>query len=501
MRIDKMSEVVWFDWNDEVFARADAEHKPVLLAIRVAWCSSCAEMDRTSYSEPSIIKLISERFIPIRVDADRRPDINERYHLGGWPTTIFLTPNGEILSGGTFLGVDRLLILLQQVADTFALRRSTIDEQAKAAKTLREADRERTAHLSVESPDSSAEGWLRSLIVDEFDVDHGGFGTQPKLPYPDALTLAMEQCQVSGDERLQTSVITTLDAMGTGGMYDDVDGGFFRYCRARDWTLPSSEKTLESNAALLRVYLKAWETFEYTRYRAKAIDLLRYVHGTFADPMSGGFFASQRADEHYYTLESLDERRAVTAPTVDQSLYSDGNASMVTAYAHGSQVLDDNSLLDFAIKSLERIVLETYERGGGIGHHADGMTCVRGLLVDQVDVSSALLDIYSLTEREVYFDMAQELMSYSLRTMWDDQVGGFFDRVSTEQADIGLLREPLKPFSANCRAASVLSRLALLTENSEFLERARRTLSSQTEVYRAHGLMGATYGLAARAVL
>ena len=82
MRIDKMSEVVWFDWNDEVFARADAEHKPVLLAIRVAWCSSCAEMDRTSYSEPSIIKLISERFIPIRVDADRRPDINERYSLG-----------------------------------------------------------------------------------------------------------------------------------------------------------------------------------------------------------------------------------------------------------------------------------------------------------------------------------------------------------------------------------------------------------------------------------
>ena len=496
-----MSAVTWLDWSDEAFARADAERKPVLLAIGATWCPSCAEMDRTSYADPATARLINQRFIPIKVDADRRPDINERYHLGGWPTTMFLTPEGEVLSGGTFVGGERLPILLQQVADAFATRRPAIDEQAQAVARLRDAERARRVDLPVPRPDPSAEDWLFTRTVEEFDAEHGGFGVQPKLPYPDALTLAIDRCRVSGDERLRRSVTATLDAMGGGGLYDDVDGGFFRFCRARDWTQPSSEKMLDGNAALLRVYLQASETFEHAPYRAKAIDVLRYVHSTLADPVDGGFLASQRADEHYYALRSLDERRAVTPPPVDHSLYADANASMVIAYVRGAQVLGDNALLEFAIKSLERVVVETYERGGGIAHNADETTRVRGLLADQVDVSDALLDIHAVTEREAYLDMAQELMYYSLRTMWDDQAGGFFDRADTGRSGIGLLREPLKPFGTNCRAARVLVRLAALTEKSEFFERASRTLSSQTAVYRAHGLMGAAYGLAARAVL
>ena len=183
---------------------------------------------------------------------------------------------------------------------------------------------------------------------------------------------------------------------------------------------------LDGNAALLRVYLRAWETFEHAPYRAKAIDILRYVHGTLADPVDGGFFASQRADEQYYTLRSLDERRAAAAPPVDHSLYADTNASMVMAYVRGARVLDDGALLEFAIKSLERVVMETYERGGGIAHHADETTRVRGLLADQVQVSAALLDVHDATDREAYLDMAQELMYYSLRSMWGRQGGWLF---------------------------------------------------------------------------
>ena len=496
-----MPAVTWLDWNDEAFARADAEQKPVLLAIGATWCSSCAEMDRTSYADPTTVAIINQRFIPIKVDADRRPDINERYNLGGWPTTMFLTPGGEVLSGGTYVGRERLPILLQQVADAFATQRRAIDEGAQAAAGRRDAEWASRLELPASTPDATAEDWLCARILEEFDAEHGGFGVQPKLPYADALALAIERYRVSGDERLRRGVTATLDVMGEGGLYDEVDGGFFRYCMARDWTRPSSEKMLDGNAALLRVYLRAWETFEHAPYRAKAIDILRYVHGTLADPVDGGFFASQRADEQYYTLRSLDERRATAAPPVDHSLYADTNASMVMAYVRGARVLDDGALLEFAIKSLERVVIETYERGGGIAHHADETTRVRGLLADQVQVSAALLDVHDATDREAYLDMAQELMYYSLRSMWDDKAGGFFDRADAKRSGIGLLREPLKPFTTNCEATCVLAHLADVTRKSEFRDRASQTLSSQTTVYRAHGLMGAIYGLAARAVL
>ena len=123
---------------------------------------------------------------------------------------------------------------------------------------------------------------------------------------------------------------------------------------------------------------------------------------------------------------------------------------------------------------------------------------VRGLLSDQVHVSAALLAVHDATEREAYLDLAQELMYYGLRTMWDEEAGGFFDRVGTGRSGIGLLREPLKPFATNCEAARVLARLAALTGKSELRDRAIRTLASQTAVYRAHGLMGAIYGLAAK---
>ena len=166
--------------------------------------------------------------------------------------------------------------------------------------------------------------------------------------------------------------------------------------------------------------------FGHAPYRAKAIDIVRYVHGTLADTVDGGFFASQRADEGYYALGSPDERRATAAPPVDHSLYADGNAAMVTAYVRAAQVLNDSSLLEFAIKSLERVVLETYERGGGVAHSADEVERVRGLLSDQVHVSAALLVAYDATERDAYLDLAQELMYYGLRTMWDEEAGGFF---------------------------------------------------------------------------
>ena len=168
---------------------------------------------------------------------------------------------------------------------------------------------------------------------------------------------------------------------------------------------------------------------------------------------------------------------------------------MAGAFLHAAEAFDDSSLLEFAVTSLERVVGDTYQRGYGIGHNVDGSQAVRGLLTDQVLVSDTLLDLYGATGREAYLDMAQELMRFSLRTLWDSHHGGFYDRVVT-QNDIGLLRQPLKLFTANCSAARVLARLSHLTEQDDFRGRAAVALASQRSEVQALGVRAVPWVLA-----
>ena len=277
--------VAWLPWSRAAFARAEAERKPVLLSIAAAWCHWCHEMDRTSYADPSIAACINTRFVPIRVDADERPDISERYNLGGWPTTAFLTPDGVILAGGTFVPPERLAAVLAQVADAFDARRDVAPGGS-------------TAEAEPPGPDGpvSVED-LSHHVFSTFDEDHGGFGTEPKFPLVAPLHLALDLFAETRDPRYETIVVATLDAMGWGGLYDEVDGGFFRYATTREWRLPHVEKLLEVNAALLRVYLDAGAALGTARFTERGADALRYIQNWLADPVDGAWWGSQEADE------------------------------------------------------------------------------------------------------------------------------------------------------------------------------------------------------------
>src|SRR4029077_12804096 len=236
--------IEWLPWGADAFARAAREGKPVLLSITAAWCRACHEMDRTTYADPAVAALVRDRFIPVRVDTDHRPDINERYNLGGWPTTAFLTADGEVLTGGTFIPVDRM--------------RGVLDRVAAAA-----------GRLNEEGAASGAEGGARNAAVDtgvvEYDVDvdqlvtsifatyddqHGGFGIEPKFPHTAALALATSLYREDEDPRWRRIVERTLDAMFDGGLWDAGGGGFFRYAVTRDWQLPHREKLLGHTPAL-----------------------------------------------------------------------------------------------------------------------------------------------------------------------------------------------------------------------------------------------------------
>ena len=503
--------IPWHEWGAAAFASAAAEQKPVLLAIGAAWCHWTEEMDRVSYRDPAVIQLVTERFVPIRVDADRRPDVSERYTLGGWPTTAFLTPAGQILGGGTYFEPGPLMAVLERVATAFSSRREELDARVVDVVDVADPDDDGVggprdigsgADPAAFRLDEDAGSWLDDLLLAGFDHTWGGFGSEPKRVHADALAAALLRCRDTANPDVIRVVTDTLDAIAGRALWDAVEGGFFRYCECRDWSEPHTEKVLTVNARLLEIFLSASQVLARSDYADRATAIVRFVHRTFADP-DGGFWHSQRADPAYLALSSLEARRGGAVPPIDRTIYTDATAVMASAYVVATSVLGDRSLTEFAATSIDRVVLETYERGGGVGHTATGAPVARGLLTDHVTISAALLDLYDVTGQDVYLDLPRELMAYCEQLMWDE-AGGFSDRarssLSGHDAPVGLLREPHRPLGLNCRAAIVLARLAELTEEPRYRDLAVRTLAQQTPVYREHGLDGAVYVLALDAV-
>ena len=460
--------IPWLPWSADAFTQARAASKPVLLFISAAWCRWCDDMERTTWAESSVQKLVNDSFVAVRVDADRRPDIFDRYTLGGVPTTAFLTGDGFAFGGGTYVAAQRMADVLEQAARAFASRRDEIDRRALAR------------FAATEEPPgpilSSSE--LTACVFDSYDSEHGGFGSGEKFPLTAPLQLALALSE-SSPSPFRAIVEQTLDAMTGGALYDEVDGGFFRYAASRDWQNATEEKLLDVNAALLHVYAEAADVLHAARYREIAADILRYVQTALADPVDGGWAGSQRGD------------------SVDRTLYTGWNAQMVSAVLRAARLLDDAALGQFAVKSLERVLLAVYQPGAGVAHFHDGAAQVRGLLDDQIQMTAAALDAFEATGNVVYSMMAEELGHYVLRLMWDDADPGFFDRVDRDD-EIGLLRRRAKPFVSNCQAASVMGRLAVASGTHEFREKAEAALSRVAGMAPAQGPLAAHYLLAMR---
>ena len=485
------SGVPWLPWTERTFARAAHEGKPVLLSIVAAWCSHSARMDRLSYADPRVAESIRTRFVPVRVDADRRPDVSARYGLGGWPTTAFLTPDGDILGGGTYVETERLVEVLGRVSAAFA-----------------SGDHVRARPVPCGPPEAgpastSAEAALVAQVADSFDSVHGGFGGAPKFPHVAPVRLALALHEEDGSPEWRDVAVRSLDAMGWGPLYDEAHGGFFRHALHADWSAPCGEKLLETNAGLLSLYVTAFEALGQARYAERAEDVLRYIQTWLADTLDGGWGASQGA--------GASSAVATPAGPVDTTLYTDWNALMVSAALHAGRTMNDPSLSEFAITSLERVGLEAYLPGGGVAHaaplppgigvergHGDGE--VRGLLDDQIAMALAHLDAFEATGNIVYQMMAEELALYAVRTMWDDAGGGFFDHAPNPAGEIGLLRERCKPFVSNCSAARMLARLARLSGTGDYAAYAGRTLGALNGRAGAEGPVAAEYLLAARAL-
>jgi uncharacterized protein YyaL (SSP411 family) len=335
--------VDWYPWGPDAFARARREGKPILLDIGAVWCHWCHVMDRESYESPAVAALLNRDWICVKVDRDERPDVDTRYQRavqaitgqGGWPLTGFLTPDGDVFYGGTYFPPDGaqgrpgFASVLKELARVYRDERGKLTDQAAMIRQHLEehAPESRPGPVQPDLLKNAADGMARV-----FDFRYGGFGTEPKFPYPTACELLLARWCDTREAGPREMVDRTLTAMAEGGVYDQIGGGFHRYSVDARWIVPHFEKMVYDNAALLRLYVHAAAVLseagaEGERGRGEGVRLYRHViegivhwlMTVMADP-AGGYYASQDADvgpedDGDYFTWTTDEARAAVSPS------------------------------------------------------------------------------------------------------------------------------------------------------------------------------------------
>ncbi len=530
-RPNRAADIRWRPWGEPAFAEARRIGRPVLLSLSAVWCHWCHVMDETSYSDPRVIAAVNTHFVPIRVDSDRHPDVNRRYNMGGWPTTAFLAPSGDVLTGGTYLPPEQMLESLARVKAFFDANKAKIaalegecaidgDGSARARATGGPLPRE----LALEALEGDADvpgdvaAEVAVEIVRGFDPLYGGLGAEPKFPQPDVFgfMFAYGTLRGAGDPdhvpeggsallrpaRVQEVVRATLMAMAGGGLYDVVEGGFFRYATQRDWTVPHYEKMLEDNARLVLLYLEAslyardHDLGDPELYRRAAEGAVDYLIETLWQDDAGAFGGSQDADEHYYLLDE-GGRAKLPPPFVDPTVYVDWNALATRALLRGAAVLDRPELTDRALRLLDGLCTGA-RRGAAMAHfvHADGKIGDRApLLGDQVAVAAAALDAYEVTADRRWLRRAHTLALWTVDSLRQSD-GRLLDRLAVPGDSAGLLAHPIPALEENAAAAEVLLRLEAYTGEARLRERALEILAAWAPHHEQYGVQAAPYAQA-----
>ncbi|MGA2193389.1 MAG: DUF255 domain-containing protein [Nitrospirota bacterium] len=485
--------VRWRQWGAEAFDEARDSNKLILLDISAVWCHWCHVMDDTSYSSPEVINLLNGRFIPIRVDTDRMPDVNERYNMGGWPTTAVLTPTGEVLVGATYVPPEKLVETLRDIDEFYAKNRDAVHEKA-AELSARKADEIKTA---LESPKGELSENIAAYVLEELDRNydpvHGGFGIDPKFPLPDAVDLLLTAYRDTGRNDYLEMAAKTLDGMSSYGMYDHVMGGFFRYSTTRDWSVPHYEKMLDGNAGLIVNLINTWRVTGDEKFINTARKTLDYVDGwLWAD--DGYFCGSQDADEVYYKL-GMEERKKRQPPSADRTMYTSFNSRMAFAYLTAWEAMGEPGYKERALMALDFILSKMKCVDGGLCHYYDSGPKRPGLLTDNSGAIKALLLAFQLTGDKKWLDEALLLEVYLESTHWDFDHGGYFD-TARDPGAIAALTHRVKPMAENSDMSHSLKTLGIITGEKKFQDMAQKCLLPFTRSYRDLSFMAAGYALA-----
>ena len=514
--------VDWYEWGDEAFVRAQAEDKPLLVSVGYSSCHWCHVMAHESFESESTAALMNELYVNVKVDREERPDVDAvtmeatvgMTGSGGWPTTVFMTPDAKPFYAGTYFppeprhGIPSFPELLRAVHQTWRERRDDIERQA---------ERIDSALRSTAGSGASTEPLTSALLVEAargiaatFEPAFGGFGRAPKFPAASTLELLLRR----GDERSLDMATRTLDGMAAGGFYDVVGGGFHRYSVDDRWLVPHFEKMLYDNAVLTSTYLHAWVVTRHDRYREIVEETIAYMLRELALP-GGGLASAHDADTEgveglTYTwtpeeadavgiprdlLEPFEHGRFVIRGTLDPDLrarvlaerdtrpqpfrddkaLASWNGLALAALAEAAYRLERPDLLA-AARGLGEFLLGPLSADDGrlLRSTRDGRTSGFGFLDDYANVAYGLLELHVATGEVRWLLEARRLALLAVELFADDEHGGFF--LSPADGDERVARtkdlqdSPVP--SGNSMLAYVLLRLSRLWGDDELERRA-----------------------------
>jgi len=440
-------------------------------------------MDDMTYADPAVADVINREFIPIRVDIDKRPDISERYNRGGFPTTAFLSDKGESIWGATFIPPSDMSRIMKALLDAKA---SGEIDQALERNRLQAIDLAKSWKMPL--PDSEIVEALFEDVLSAYDVEHGGFGTAPKFPHPDVVELLIDKHELDGDEEALDAAIRTIDGMGAG-LYDEAEGGVFRYSVTRDWKEPHYEKMLETNIGYLRNLVHAHTVTGVPEHARRAKGVAKYVIDVLQEKSAGGFYGSQDADEEYYKMPP-EMRSRRPAPSIDRTVYSGWNSEAVSSLIRAGTLLGERGWISSAKRAWEYSVKKLWNKELGLVRHTEGQEIY--LFADQVSFLEALLAVSELRHDEETLAIGRSLIA-AADAYFASPDGGYSDILKEEDA-IGELAAPRRPLVANSKWASAISLFGAADHNPRLTEDARRiVLSFNRHEVEAHGLFAAPF--------
>ncbi|MCB9899680.1 MAG: thioredoxin domain-containing protein [Planctomycetes bacterium] len=478
--------IPWQDWTDDLLDRAWNERRPVLLFLVADWCRHCDDMEQQVLGDERVQRAVREGCIPVKVDRRRHPHLDALYNQGGWPSTVILDGHGRVLAASTYIDAPHLAALVSQ-AGAVCRGEARPDEIGP----LRDA---RPVGLLGHDILPAVE---RSLL-DDFDERHGGFGRGQKFPHPEALDFAILRHAERRNPRLLEVLEKTLSAMAAGPLHDDVDGGFFRCCERRDWSAPQTEKTLETNADLLRNYLEAGQVLQRQ-------DLLRVGERTaaamlrdFLDPVQHLFHSGLAPDDGYYTLPAAG-RRTRRTPARSQRFLADGNARAVIALLKAGATLGRPEWTGTAVDVARTLLARLLRPGRGMHHAWDGQQRqLAGGLRDQVETARMLLALLQYTDDRRFLEPLEDLLDV-LAARHVDERGELVD--ASERTRAGAARPLEQRLAHGAAAAEVLLRAALYLGRPALVELARAALECHVDDFRRAGYAMAAYGRAVALLL
>lgn len=466
--------IAWQDWTGEAFRRAREEKRPALLFLGTSWCPVTRRLDREFFAEPAVQETVRRDFVALRVDAERRPDVNERYNAGGWPTVAFLTPAGAVLWANSTGDPAQIRPVLQQVAGAYATHKAKLEEEIRRRDEKLEEQRREIYALTSKPGTEVFRKTVRGILF-TLDATNGGFGREPKFPMTASLQVILQAYREAGGPDLRDTAAVSLAAFERG-LFDPSAGGFYRYCEEADWTRPHKEKLCEDNGALIRAFLDAWALLGNKSYRDKAARAVDWAVRTLWD--GDTVAASQAADG-----------------SVDRTMITPSASVLCSAFLRAAVLLARRDLADLAFRCLEGIAKRGLDPARGVAHYFDPEPRAYGFARSQAFFSRALLDAYEASGRGGFLDDAVRVLDFCRSRLWGSAERGILDRVPGDD-DPGELARRRKNIQENAVLAESSCRLAHLTGDARYLEFARLIVGSFPEFLDDYGHYTAEHAVA-----